>query len=81
MTKATRIRAVYEPVAPHQCECRSMEWKGYNSWYIEKRRKDIERKGWNEDQCNRVASYVIDGKQYCQQHAGGIALKILLEET
>jgi hypothetical protein len=81
MTVAERLR----PRPPHrvdtgQCCVPMVDSKAWATHYLERRRRRAAALGWNYEQCTRGASVEIDGKLYCGQHGGQMALAILLCE-
>jgi len=72
-----------KPIIPDRVvtpQCRvAFDHSVYGKHYLEHRASRCNKLGWAVDQCCKPSSYEIDGKFYCTQHAGQIALKILLE--
>ena len=66
MTKARRLRSFVSMECEHDIGPETQKWRRYNR---------IE-----SDKCNRLASVVIDGRYYCGQHGGQVALSLLCGE-
>lgn len=72
----------WEPPAPpplerRQCEhlVNSAELYGNAEW----RENRYGNRGMIPEQCQKLARYCIDGKYYCRQHAGQLALNYILK--
>lgn len=74
-----------KPILPErivtQCEATSIEWKNWAPHYVNSRRKKIERRGWDENKCNKPATYYFNGEHLCTQHAANKALKMMCEQS
>lgn len=69
--------AVYEK--PVQCEMTKEEMGiEFTLLYSEYRKRKAARTGRALDNCQKSARYSIDGRHLCSQHAGRIALEILM---
>lgn len=78
---AARTRPVPAPPTP-QCEhpvILETQANGYpTTEAIEARRLRMARKGYDASLCSHSSSHVIGRRHYCAQHAGHVALAILL---
>lgn len=76
-----RLRPLRETPEP----CPQCEAPFDSSQYLQRYREYRERRiiklhpNWNVNQCGRSASYEINGKFLCSNHAGQEAIKTLLE--
>lgn len=80
MKRLARVKPIRPaPVVTPQC-CVSFDGKMFQKHYLERRSKRCAAMGWNPAKCTKPSSYKIDGNHYCTQHAGQLAIKILLED-
>lgn len=69
-----------KPVQTPQC-CVDFDPSCYGPGYNERRAEKCERLGWDVNKCGKPSTYEINGKFYCTQHAGQLALRMLMEES
>lgn len=67
-----------EPVVTPQC-CVAFDETKWADHYLKRRAARCDAFGWNPALCTKPSSYEIEGKFYCTQHAGQIALKMMTE--
>jgi hypothetical protein len=68
----------HAPVETPQCSV-SFDESVYGKSYLKRREQRCIDKGWDVEKCNKPSSYELDGKFYCTQHAGQVALRMLTE--
>lgn len=74
-----------KPVKPHtstlnQCEA-PVDTSCWAKHYIERRTKKLKSTGWKLDQCGKGATVHLCEHDFCAQHAGILALAIVLGEV
>ncbi len=77
-----RIKSLVPP-PPHtknleQCSVYTGDNSIWSSSSWTRRAVKCQKKGWHPKFCTKGAGIEIDGKPYCRQHAGAIAIDILL---
>ena len=75
-----RPRLPLQPSNMTQCCVPMVDSKEWAEHYLRRRRAKCDRLGWDYNACGRGASVVIDGKPYCGQHGGQLALAHALNE-
>jgi hypothetical protein len=79
--KAARLRPKTPPYVPlPQCCVTVPDCTHWAPWYAERRKIKLEAHGWSANCCTRSGTVEIDGKPYCGQHGGQVALAALLGE-
>lgn len=51
--------------------------ENWSEYYIERRKKKADKRGWEVDKCQHDSSHLIAGQYYCPLHAGKVVLKML----
>ena len=69
-----------DPVVTPQCEA-PFDQTPFTPEYIKRRTERCDNNGWSLTQCGRPSTYEIEGKCLCTQHAGTLALKVLLRDN